>query len=829
MKVYELARELNLKSVQLLEKVRKEHNMPVKNHMQNLSAEEVHKIKSFFRPVKKTSKKKPAVQKRKAPAKKKVESKESRTKVEEKPVLRTGVIRRSRAEQTKQKAKAVAAKSKKSQQEEDKKAKTESETKSSALRASGDRNILPGLVQGETQSALKNINEIIDITEEEKKKAKKASLEKESQSRQFRATDFRKREVIFQPKKKRPAGASSSKKTQITTPKSHKRLIKMYDKHISVEELAHQMGMKKQAVVQKIKTENLLEDVSFSSVFDCETAEVLASAFGFEVKNMLKNREESMSSLFFGNLSAKKQSKAPVVTVMGHVNHGKTTLLDYIRKSRVASQEAGGITQHIGAYSVPVGKSFVTFIDTPGHSAFTAMRARGAKVTNIVVIVVAVDDGVQPQTVEAINHAKQAKVPVIVALNKVDVESSNPEQTKKQLMEHGLTPEEWGGDTVFCPISALKGDGVSNLLEHIHLLAEVHELKANPDRSAMGFIIESRMEKGRGCVMTLLVQEGTLQAGQTLIADNQVGRARQMTDDTGRSVSSAGPGRAVEISGFQEVTRVGEPFYAVRNEKSARRFITEQKTAQTAQPGNEEKKPSVEELLFQTYESKAKTLKLILKTDVVGSLEAIKYSIENLNTEEVSAQIIHAGLGLINESDVILATTANACLFCFNSGVSAKAQKQIQAQAIPVRSHTVIYDLLKEVETLMAGLLDPDIQESFGGRAEVQQLFPVSNVGLIAGCKVSKGKMASHHLARLIREDNIIYKGKITSLKRFKQSVKEVLEGQECGVGLAPCKDLKVGDIIESFTQKEIKRETLIRTPQRGLQDGASFSDQNPQ
>ena len=812
MKVYELAKDLNLKSVQLLEKVRKEHNMPVKNHMQSLSEEEVRKIKSFFQPVKKASKKKPVVKKRRATAKKKAEPKDLAKKIEEKPALRTGVIRRSRAEQTTKKLKTTV-KTKSHQREEDKKEKPEHETIPSTLRVPGDRNIRPGLIQGETQSALKNINEIIDITEEEKKKAKKASIEKESQGRQFRATDFRKREVIFQPKKKRPAGALSSKKTQITTPKSHKRLIKMYDKHISVEDIAHQMGMKKQTVIQQIKKENLLTDVSFASVFDSETAEVLASSFGFEIKNMLKNKEESMSSLFFGNLSAKKQSKAPVVTVMGHVNHGKTTLLDYIRKSRVASQEAGGITQHIGAYSVPVGKSFVTFIDTPGHSAWTAMRARGAKVTNIVVIVVAVDDGVQPQTIEAINHAKKAKVPVIVALNKIDVKSSHLEQTKKQLMEHGLTPEEWGGDNVFCPISALKGEGVSNLLEHIQLLAEVHELKANPDRSAEGVIIESRMEKGRGCVMTLLVQEGTLQAGQTLIADNQVGRARQMTDDTGCAVSSAGPGRAVEISGFQEVTRVGELFYAVRNEKSARRFIAEQKTAQTEK---EEKKPSIEELLFQTYEDKTKTLKIILKADVVGSLEAIKHSIKSLNTEEVSAQVIHAGLGPINESDVLLASTAKACLFCFNSGVSAKAQKQIQTQAIPVRSYTVIYDLLKEVETLMAGLLDPDIQESFGGRAEVQQLFPVSNVGMIAGCKVSKGKMANHHLARLIREDNIIYKGKITSLKRFKQSVKEVSEGQECGVGLAPYKDLKVGDIIESFTQKEIKRETLTPKPSIG-------------
>ena len=805
MKVYELAKDLNLKSVQLLEKLRKEHNMAVKNHMQNLSKEEVKKIKSFFSPQKTESTKKPAVQKRKRVIKKSASSaKTVPTALEKKPVMKKGVIRR-RGESTKAKPKSVTKK----KGSKENKASLQNQTNTSSASHQIEQS---NLTSGESAtSPLKNINEFIDITEAEKKKAKKVSLEKENQNQSFRATDFRKREVIFQPKKKRPVSMLSSKKTQITTPKSHKRLIKMYDKLISIEDIAHQMGMKKQVVVQKIKKENLLPDVSFSSTFDYETAEVIASFFGFEVRNMLKGKEELIKSLCFGNLKAKKQNKAPVVTVMGHVNHGKTSLLDYIRKSRVASQEAGGITQHIGAYSVSVGPSFVTFIDTPGHEAFSAMRARGAKVTDIVVIVVAVDDGVQPQTVEAISHAKQAKAPIIVALNKVDIASSKIEQTKKQLMEHDLTPEEWGGNTVFCPISALKGDGIKDLLEHIQLLAEVNELKANSDRSAMGFIIESRMEKGRGCVMTLLIQDGTLQAGQTIIADNQVGRVRQMTNDINQVVSSAKPGRAVEISGFNQITRVGEPFYAVKNEKLARRFIAEQEDMAKKESEKKPSLPSVEELLLKTHENKTKTLNLVIKADVVGSLEAIKYSIENLKTKEVSAQIIHAGLGTVNESDIILATTAKACVLAFNSGVAPKAQKLVQEKSVSIKSYTIIYDLLKEVESLMAGLLDPDIQESFGGRAEIQELFPVSNVGLIAGCKVQKGKIGSHHLARLIRDNNLVYQGKISSLKRFKQSVKEVLEGQECGVGFSSYKDLKVGDIIESFTQKEIKRTTLSR------------------
>ena len=389
---------------------------------------------------------------------------------------------------------------------------------------------------------------------------------------------------------------------------------------------------------------------------------------------MVRKKDDIIRSLSFGDLSAEKQNKAPVVTVMGHVNHGKTTLLDYIRKSRVAVQEAGGITQHIGAYSVPVGKSFVTFIDTPGHSAFTAMRARGAKVTDIVVIVVSADDGVQPQTVEAVNHAKSAKAPVIVAVNKVDLPASDVEKTKKQMMEHDLVPEEWGGDTVFCSVSALKGEGVGELLEHIQLVAEMHELKANPHRSALGVVIESRLEKGRGLVMTLLVQDGTLESGQVLIADNQVGRVRQMTDDMGRRVSSAVPGQAVEVSGFNHFVQVGETFYVVKNEKSARKLLLERKKEKEER----KEKLSVEELLFKAHTNTVKTLNIILKTDVAGSQEALTWSIEKLNTDKVQAKIIHAGPGRLSESDVLLAVTAGAKILCFNVGVDTKAQQIIK-------------------------------------------------------------------------------------------------------------------------------------------------------
>ena len=832
MKVYELAKELNLKSVELLDKLRKDYNMPVKNHMQSLSPADVKKIKSLFaksKPALPVKKKTPAVKRKKKPVQKPTAPADPEEPVEV-PVLRKGVVRRSAVKKTAPLAPSPADKKSKSPSPSSAQKSPPPSVEKAGHRETapvapatpvpapspaptsllGDsqarRGILTGAVVGDTPQDIFKITDKIEEPEAEKKKPKKPS-EKESHTQQFRATDFRKREVIFQPKKKRVSTGLSSKKTQITTPKIHKRIIKMHNERISLEDIAQRMGVKTLNLVKKIKREGLLADSQVPAEFDFETAGIIADVFGFEVKNMMQDREQMIESLFFGNLTAEKQNKPPVVTVMGHVNHGKTTLLDFIRKSRVADREAGGITQHIGAYSVPAGKSFVTFIDTPGHSAFTAMRARGAKVTDIVVIVVSADDGVQPQTVEAINHAKTAGVPIIVAVNKVDLPSANVESAKKQLTEHKLVPEEWGGDTIFCSISALKGEGVKELLEHIQLVAEVNELKANPARSATGVVIESRLEKGRGRVMTLLVQDGTLESGQVLIADNQVGRARQMTDDMGRALKSAGPGRPVEISGFSEPVQTGAPFYVVKSEKDARRLIL----SQTKDTQEEKSSLSAEELLFKTHDSKTKVLKMVLKTDVTGSMEAVEHSIQELNTEDVEVKIIHSHLGAINESDVLLAGTAGAVLVGFNVPVDSKAQKLLKKHGLAVKTYKVIYDLLKDTEKIMAGLLDPEIKESFGGRAEVQQVFPISHVGLVAGCKVAKGKIVSSHLARLIRDKQIIYEGKIVSLKKFQQPVKEVSEGQECGIGLEHSKDLKQGDIIESFTRTEIKRETLSR------------------
>ena len=802
MKVYELARELKLKSVELVDTLRKA-GIPVKNHMQALTDQEVVKVRELFK-LKEAKQTAAAGTKKTIVRRKKTTSVDASASTAQVTSPKRNIIRRT--------AKPLPTKQVLPEESDSKKTTHEyqtikPQTAQDLANPLAERLIRPGMVAAKTTNVFKDVDEILDseLQDADKKKIKKLTIEKENQNKQFRATDFRKREIIFQPKKKRIHLGAQSKKTIITQAKAHKRMIRIRDS-ISIEDLSHQLGVKKQALVARIRKESLLDNFDMSTSLDYDSTTLIASVYGFEVKNLSKVHEDVIQSLVFGNLSAEKQIKPPVVTVMGHVNHGKTTLLDTIRKSRVASHEAGGITQHIGAYSVSVGKSFVTFVDTPGHSAFTAMRARGAKITDIVVIVVAADDGVQPQTVEAISHAKNANVPIIVAVNKVDKPDVNLDQIKKQLSEHELVPEEWGGDTIFCSISALKGDGVKELLEHIQLVAEVHELKANPERSATGVFIENRMEKGRGWVMTLLVQDGTLKTGQVFIAGDQIGRARQMTNDMGQVITTAEPGMPVEISGFTQPAQLGDSFYAVKDEKTARRYLEEKEKYKEKV---EDKKLSIEELLEKTYFSTLKQLNVVLKTDVIGSQEAIKHSIEKLNTDEVEAKVLHANLGSVNESDVLLASASSAILLCFNVSVDTKAQKLIRERVVLTKSYKVIYDLLEDVEKMMANLLDPEVKESSGGRAEVLQVFNISDTGVVAGCKVIEGKIQSKDLARLHRGEQIIHEGSLSSLKRFKQDAKEVPIGQECGIVLGNYKDIQPGDTIESFTQVKIKKDKL--------------------
>jgi len=487
------------------------------------------------------------------------------------------------------------------------------------------------------------------------------------------------------------------------------------------------------------------------------------------------------------------------------VDHGKTSLLDYIRSANVASGEAGGITQHIGAYQVEVNGKPITFLDTPGHEAFTAMRARGAMVTDIAILVVAADDGIMPQTVESINHAKAAKTPIIVAINKMDKPEANPDRIKQQLTEYELVPEEWGGETIICPISAKTGDGIENLLEMVNLTAEMLELKANPNRTAHGAVIEAKLDKGRGPVATLLVQNGTLKQGDIIIAGTAVGRVRAMTNARGERLEEAGPSVPVEIIGMSEVPGAGDDFHAVADERMARELVEQRKHEQKMAASGPVGKVSLEDLFSQIKQGEMKDLNIIVKADVQGSAEAVKASLEKLSNEEVRVRVIHCAVGAISESDVMLASTSNAIIVGFNVRPDNNAKDSAARDHVDMRMYRVIYDCINEIETAMKGMLAPKFKEVELGRAEVRNVFRITGVGMVAGCYVTEGKMQRGAQMRLLRDNIVIYDGSIATLQRFKDSVKEVAAGYECGVTFEKFQDIKEGDVIEAFIMEQIE------------------------
>ena len=567
---------------------------------------------------------------------------------------------------------------------------------------------------------------------------------------------------------------------------------------ISVKELAALLQEDVDQVVDVLLKKGVAADAK--TVMPYDLAKVVAEEFGFEVR---KEGEEALE------VSPEEEEalepRAPVVTVMGHVDHGKTTLLDYIRRTNVAEREAGGITQHIGAYRVTLPEGEITFIDTPGHHAFTTMRARGAQVTDIVVLVVAADDGVMPQTVEAINHAKAAGVPIIVAINKIDKPNANPERVKQELAKYGLIPEEWGGDTIFVEISAKQGTNVDELLEMIILQAEMLELKANPNKPASGTVLESKLDNKRGPVATLLVKEGTLRQGDALVAGLHWGKVRAMFDHQGKQVKEAGPSVPVEVLGLQGVPMAGEPFMVVENEKKARQ-ISEERQEKARDVQLERPKVSLEELMRQLAEGETREFRILLKADVQGSLEAIKDSLNKLSTEEVKVNVVHAGVGGITESDVMLASASRAVIIGFNVRPDSQARKAAEREGVEIRLYRVIYDLLDDVKKAMEGLLEPEYEEVVLGRAEVRQVFQVPKVGKVAGCYVLEGNISRNAKVRLIRDGVVVYEGGISSLKRFKDDVREVAAGYECGIGLTDFNDIKEGDIIEAYELKEVPR-----------------------
>ena len=498
--------------------------------------------------------------------------------------------------------------------------------------------------------------------------------------------------------------------------------------------------------------------------------------------------------------------RAPVVVVMGHVDHGKTSLLDTIRNTSVASGEAGGITQHIGAYQAQINGKPIPFLDTPGHEAFTSMRARGAMVTDIAILMVAADDGIMPQTVESINHAKAANIPIIVAVNKIDKENANPDRVMQQLTEYGLVPEEWGGETIVCKISAKKHIGIENLLENLALLAEVQELKANPNRAGQGTVIEARLDKGRGPVATLLVQNGTLKQGDIIIAGTSVGRVRTMLDYRGNRLTEAGPSVPVEIAGLSEAPVAGAPFFAVADERMARELVEQRKAEERPKAAAPVQKVSLENLFDQIKSGERKELALIVKADVQRSVEAVKASLEKLSNEEVNVRVIHGAVGAINESDVTLAAASNAIIVGFNVRPDSAARESAARQNVDMRMYRVIYDAIDEIETAMKGMLAPKYREVVLGHAEVRETYKVSSVGTVAGCYVQDGFLRRDCSVRVVRDGIVVHEGVLGSLQRFKDSVKEVKERFECGLTVEKFNDIKLGDIIEGYTMEEIPR-----------------------
>ena len=573
---------------------------------------------------------------------------------------------------------------------------------------------------------------------------------------------------------------------------------------ITVGELASRMKKTAGEVIKLLMKNGVM--AAINQTIDYDTAEFVATELGCKVEKEVTVTIEEQIIDDHVDTAEELQTRAPVVVVMGHVDHGKTSLLDAIRKTSVTAGEAGGITQHIGAYTVDVNGNSITFLDTPGHAAFTSMRARGAMCTDIAILVVAADDGIMPQTIESINHAKAAKVPIIVAINKMDKPTANPDKIKEQLTKYDLIPEEWGGDTIICPISAKTGLGLDNLLEMVVLTAEVQDLKANPNRRGKGTVIEARLDKSRGPIATLLVQNGTLKQGDIIIAGTAVGRVRVMTNDKGRTVKTAGPSQPVEITGLADVPTPGDEFDAVTDERMARELVEQRRQAEKDAAAKLQQKVTLDNLFARMQEGEMKELPLIVKADVQGSAEAVKASLEKISNEEVRVRVIHTGVGAVNESDVLLASTSGAIIVGFNVRADAGAQASIARSNVDIRYYRVIYDAINEIEAAMKGMLAPKYEEVVIGHAEVRMTYKVSAIGTIAGCMVKDGKVTRDSQVRVLRDNIVIHEGEVGSLQRFKDAAKEVTAGYECGMSIVKFNDIREGDVFECFVMQEIKR-----------------------
>jgi translation initiation factor IF-2 len=623
-------------------------------------------------------------------------------------------------------------------------------------------------------------------------------VKKKTQDHSFERKKEMEKDIRTRQHQHRRNKGHEQKEVRDTTPKHI-----VIPESLTVQDLASIMSRKSGELIKKLMDLGVMATIN--QEIDAETATILATEMGVTVEVKIEKPLTEVEEII--DDPAELAWRPPVVTVMGHVDHGKTSLLDAIRTTNVTASEAGGITQHIGAYQVEIKGQKITFLDTPGHEAFTAMRARGAQVTDIAVLVVAADDGVMPQTIEAINHAKAAGVPIIVAINKIDKENAQPDRVKQELTEYGLVVEEWGGDTIAVPVSAKGRQNIEQLLEMILLVAEMRELKANPNRTATGTVIEAELDKGKGPVATVLVSKGTLNVGDSILAGSAFGKVRAMVDDKGRRVKKAGPSMPVEVQGLNEVPAAGDIFDVVVDEKHARQIAEARANVKKAEEARQMSKISLEDLFDRIKEGEVKELNVIIKADVQGSIEALKQSLLKLSTSEVRVNAIHGGVGAITETDIMLAAASNAIIIGFNVRPDSNTKATAELQGVDLRLYRVIYDAIEDVKAAMTGMLDPDFKELVQGRAEVRQVFKVPKVGSVAGSYITEGKITRASKVRVIRDGVVVHDGNLESLRRFKDDVKEVMEGYECGIGVENFNDIKEGDIIEGYIMEEVKRE----------------------
>ena len=776
-RVHEVAKDLKLKSTELLEMF-EQHGITLKNHMATLDEKQLSLIFEVY------------TQKYQLPEENVDMSIFGDLIKEEEPVaaVEEKAEETEKAEKTQKtstaKTKPDAKSEKKTEDGEQNAPKTESNVRK--MRHVDTRQTVVDLEKLDTERIEA---ELVPENIREHQGPKKQKIKKQPQRQQDRQTSFKKQMETVKREKPKP-----------------QPIVVSIPDEISVGELANRMKKTASEIIKQLMLLGVMASVS--QFIDFDTAALVADELGAKVEHEIVLSDEDILLKEFEEEDKAEdlEPRSPVVVVMGHVDHGKTSLLDAIRETHVASGEAGGITQHIGAYRVRINDRDITFLDTPGHEAFTAMRARGAQVTDIAILVVAADDGIMPQTIEAINHAKAAEVSIIVAINKIDKEGANPDRVKQEMTEYGIVPEEWGGDTIFVEVSAKQRTNIDGLLEMVLLTADVQELTANPNRHAKGTVIEARLDRTRGPIATVLVQNGTLKTGDIIVAGTATGKVRAMVDDRGNTVKTAGPSVPVEILGLSEAPDGGDIFYAVEDEKRARAVVEARKFNQKEEHFNARKIISLDNLFDQIHEGEVKELKIIVKADVQGSVEAVRQSLEKLSNEEVRVKTIHGGVGAVNETDVMLASASNAIIVGFNVRPDTVARGAYERGDVDIRLYRVIYDAIEEIEAAMKGMLEPKYIEAILGHAEVRQTFKVSGVGTIAGGYVIDGKIARNAQVRVVRDGIVFHEGVLNSLKRFKDDAKEVMSGYECGIGIEKFNDIKDGDIIECFIMEEIKQ-----------------------